>query len=284
MQNVLLIIFGVISILALYTGFRVWQTEKRHGPTGEFRTVDGVLLHFHRRMPSSVPQGLPPLVFIHGASGNALDPMIAFLDHFDDAYDLIFVDRPGHGHSERKAAKHSDPMQQAQSISALLGALGISKYIVVGHSRVAALPVVGFLFSWTITLPVAERLANASIQGVFSPDAAPVDYGEEVKLPLLFRPSSFRANAQDVANLNVRLAEQSRRYSEIVQPAVVITGTKDSVVWPSIHSDGLMRDLQDARMVVLEGAGHMPHHSHGAQISKEIKTLMMSLRSERPPN
>ncbi|MEP5761205.1 MAG: alpha/beta hydrolase, partial [Litoreibacter sp.] len=63
-------------------------------------------------------------------------------------------------------------------------------------------------------------------------------------------------------------------------PKLVVTGTHDSVVWPSIHSDGLMRDLGSARLLVLEGAGHMPHHTHSVQIAAEIREMMAALMDD----
>ncbi len=123
-------------------------------------------------------------------------------------------------------------------------------------------------------MPIAERLAPKAIEGVFAPETAADDYVERIKLPLLFRPASFRANACDVANLKRHLTRQAQDYSCIEQPAVVVTGTKDTVVWPSIHSDGLIRDLPNARLVVLEGAGHMPHHTRTAEVVREIESLL----------
>ncbi|MEP0232107.1 alpha/beta hydrolase [Roseibium sp.] len=243
---------------------------------------------------------------------------IAFEGQFDEDFDLLFVDRPGLGHSSRRMPDHRDPIEQARSIGALLDALGISSCFVVGHSlgaavtaalaleradlvrglaflaaathpwpggvnwyyQVAARPVLGPVFCWTLTLPVGELLAPKSLTQVFAPDHVPPNYANEIGLPLLFRPHSFRANAQDVASLKRCLSRQSERYGEIDQPKLVVTGTHDSVVWPSIHSDGLMRDLGSARLLVLEGAGHMPHHTHSVQIAAEIREMMAALMDD----
>ncbi|WP_417667711.1 alpha/beta fold hydrolase [Roseibium sp.] len=294
--------------LAAYTFWKTRAIARRHSPDGEFRTVDGVKLHFFNVIASASAAPRPTLVFVHGASGNALDQLTAFKDRLEGKYGLLFVDRPGLGHSQRDGERHSNPAEQARSIGALLKDLGISDCIVIGHSlgasvtaalallrpdlvrglvflapathpwpggvnwyyRVAALPVIGPLFCRTITLPVAERVAPVSISGVFSPDCAHDGYARDIKLPLLFRPESFRANAQDVAYLKGHLRRLAEAYPAIEQPAVVITGDRDTVVWPSIHSEGLVRDLPNATLVVLEGAGHMPHHTHGERIAQEI--------------
>ncbi|WP_289036203.1 alpha/beta hydrolase [uncultured Roseibium sp.] len=314
-QALIFFLAALPAVLLLYTLVRSRRIAGKLAPEGELKTVGGVRFHYHYRKSSSGSESRPVLVFIHGASGNALDQKIAFEGRFGEDHDLLFVDRPGLGHSSRKTPDHNDPIEQARSIGALLDALGISSCFVVGHSlgaavtaalalersdlvrglafvaaathpwpggvnwyyRVAALPVLGPVFCWTLTLPVGELLARKSITHVFAPEQVPPNYAAEIGLHLLFRPHSFRANAQDVANLKRNLSRQSERYGEIDQPALVVTGTDDNVVWPSIHSDGLMRDLVNARLLVLEGAGHMPHHTHSGQIAAEIRDMMADL-------
>lgn len=58
------------------------------------------------------------------------------------------------------------------------------------------------------------------------------------------------------------------------QPALVVTGTEDSIVWPSIHCEGLLRDLPHAQLLCLDKAGHMPHHTHTAMIVRGLEQLV----------
>lgn len=309
------ILFAVAGALATYTYLRSPRIDAAYQADGRFVTIDGGRLHYHF-CEAVRPQTLP-LVFIHGASGNAYDQMTAFAQHFEKRHPLLFVDRPGLGFSDRKFGQHAEPRAQARLIAGLLDQLKIERCIVVGHSlggavaaalgleahdkvkglvfiapathpwpggvnwyySVAALPVIGHLFCWTLTLPVAERLATRSLERVFEPSSVPTGYVEEIRLPLLFRPESFRANAQDVAHLKSHVREQSADYEKLDQPTVVVTGTDDTVVWPSIHSEGLVRDLPNARLVVLENAGHMPHHTHGAEIAAEIDVLIQQVEN-----
>ncbi|MFD1696976.1 alpha/beta fold hydrolase [Roseibium aestuarii] len=305
-----LVLAGALALLALYTLHRTRRIERDHPPTGEILRVDGVDMHYHRLPTQGRGAALPPLLFIHGASGNGWDQMSAFRPHLEGRAELIFVDRPGLGHSGR-AEDHADPMEQARSIAGLLDRLGITQVVVIGHSlggsvtaalgllrpdlvrglvflapathpwpggvtwyyRVAALPVIGPLFTWTLTLPIAERVAPASMKNVFAPDPAPADYDAAIRLPLLFRPRSFRANARDVAGLKAHVTRQAERYGELTQPTLIFTGDRDTVVWPHIHSDGLERDLPRAQKRLLPGAGHMPHHTHGAELAEAILEL-----------
>ena len=142
------------------------------------------------------------------------------------------------------------------------------------YYNVAAWPVIGALFCWTLTLPVGGLLAPSAMTNVFFPDRAPQDYFARIRLPLLFRPASFRANSRQIAFLKRAIINQSRRYCELDQPALVVSGTQDTVVWPSIHCEGLLRDLPNAHLLMLDKAGHMPHHTHTADIAKALSKLV----------
>ncbi len=310
---------AVLVAAAIYTFWKARAISSRYPAGGTFQTVDGVELHYYRFESAAEEAQLPTLVFLHGASGNALDQVLAFRKRFDSRFDLLFVDRPGHGHSSRVNSDHDSPAGQAQSLSQLLDVLGVGRCVVVGHSlgaavagalaleapgkvagvvfiapathpwpggvtwyySVAALPLIGPLFCRTLVLPIAERLAGASVRGVFHPEKAPDGYGQAIHLPLLFRPGSFGSNARDVAYLKRHLKVQAEKYPTISQPALVITGDQDNVVWPSIHSEGLVRDLPEARLITLAGAGHMPHHTHGERVVSEIMQFAEGLRSDR---
>lgn len=308
----LLLISIILVLSAAYTAWRVSQISSAHQPDGSFAEIDGVKLHYHLFPADNQDSEAPVLVFIHGASGNAYDPMITFKDAFDGKYTTLFVDRPGLGFSERDFERHSSLEGQAGAIAGLLEHLDIKKSIVVGHSfgaavtvvlalthpervaglafiapvshpwqggvdwhySVAALPIVGELFTRTLTLPLAERLAPAAILRVFAPGQAPERYAERINLPLLYRPQTFRANSTDIATLKPQVTQHAKSYHKIRQPAVVVTGADDTIVWPSIHSEGLRRDLPNAELIILEKAGHMPHHLHNEKVIETLETLI----------
>src|SRR5262249_6215805 len=151
---------------------------------------------------------------------------------------LIFLDRPGHGWSERPAGTVS-PAQQGALISKLLGQLGIERAIVVAHSfagavatamaldephRVAGLVLLapvpnqgstvaawssraaptrlaGPFFTWTLAMPVGTLVTGLMVKSVFAPQQPPADYVNRAAIPLVLRPGNFLANARDVAGL-----------------------------------------------------------------------------------
>jgi pimeloyl-ACP methyl ester carboxylesterase len=92
----------------------------------------------HAAAPCSCAGGgeadLPPVVFIHGASGNLLDQMVPIRPLLEGSAEMLFVDRPGHGWSERGGPANATPAGQAAAIAALMEAYGMEDAIVVGHS------------------------------------------------------------------------------------------------------------------------------------------------------
>ncbi|RNC95794.1 MAG: alpha/beta hydrolase [Oricola sp.] len=288
---------ALVLVLMAVTRIGVIMIERRHPPAGIFVTANGTDMHLVR-IPAGDDADLPPVVFLHGASGNLHDAMTIYGDRLRGRADLLFVDRPGHGWSSRGPAENALPDGQARTLAAMLDELGIEKAIVVGHSfggaiavsfalnhpdrtagtvflspvshpwpggiswyyTLTATPIVGWLFSETLAMPGGWSRMEDGTACVFAPNRPTPDYAERTRLPLLFRPNHFRANAVDVANLYDHVAEVSPRYREIETPSVIITGNKDTIVLPSIHSTGLARDLQNAELVRIHNLGHKPDH------------------------
>lgn len=272
-----------------------WAIERRNPPVGAFAELDGTVLH-HVHVPANGEADLPPLVFIHGASGNLKDQMLPLRPPLEGRAEMLFFDRPGHGWS-RRSTGNDTPAAQAGAIAALMRKLGIGPAIVVGHSfggsvaaalaldhpesvrglvflsaathpwpggdtswyyDLAARPLLGRLFSETLAWPAARMRLKAATDCVFSPNAAPVNYLTEASIELLLRPRAFRANAVDVAGLYQHVRFAAPRYGEIVAPAVVISGDRDTVVYEEIHSEGLARDIPGAELVWVRNLGHKP--------------------------
>ena len=269
--------------------------ELRFPAVGQFAGPEGRRTHY-LDLAADPGETLPPIMFLHGASGNLNDPRGAFQPALQGQARLIFIDRPGHGYSDRGGAEN--PAEQAERYKELIDELGIDKVILVGHSlgsasvaafavlhpeRVAglifvapathswpggvtwyydvgALPVIGNMFTETVLMPVGLRSVEAGAKTVFEPQSAPDGYVATAAIPLALRPAAFRANSRDVAGLNSFVKDFSPRYKEIKAPTVIITGDIDDIVAPSIHSVGLERDIAGAELIVLPGVGHKPDY------------------------
>ena len=255
--------------------------------------------------------GAVPLLFIHGASGNGRDPALAFSSRLR-RHRAVFVDRPGQGGSTRLGREDAAPDVQAGVLAEVLERLDIARAVVIGHSwggsvaaalavvrpdrvaglaflapathpwpggvdatyRIATAPIIGRIFSGLVAPLVGPLLVEGAIRSVFRPDPVPHDYGAAIEARLLLRPAAFRANAEDVADLHGHVTRLSPRYREIAVPTVVVTGDRDPIVLREIHSVGLARDIGGARLVVLPGIGHMPHHVATERVVAEIAALV----------
>jgi pimeloyl-ACP methyl ester carboxylesterase len=84
---------------------------------------------------------------------------------------------------------------------------------------------------------------------------------DHIGAALTLRRHSLRANALQRANLLHEIEALHQRYPEIDMPVEILHGTADTTVGLSIHSEPLAAQVKDARLTVLDGIGHMPHHS-----------------------
>ena len=290
------IIAAVLATTFAWTNAQMLSIESQYPPVGSFVGPEGERMHFVDR-PLPVGTDGPTVVFVHGASGNLNDQMLPLMPALEGKARLVFVDRPGHGYSDRAGAE--TPAEHARRYEFLLDELGIQQAVVVGHSlgaassaafavlypertkglvlmapathpwptgvswyyNVAATPVIGQLFTETVLLPFGMQTLDSASKSVFEPQVPPSNYVEEAAIPLVFRPWVFRNNARDVAGLNEFVSEFSQRYREITAPTVIITGDKDDVVSPAIHSIGLERDIKGSELIVLPGVGHKPEYA-----------------------
>ncbi len=307
--SIVAIAVALILAAAVYTLLASRRIARRYPPTGRLIDIGGRRVHLVD-LPAQAEEGDagPALVFIHGASGNLHEQRQAFGEAFSTRHRRIFIDRPGQGWTERKGRSDSAPLVQAEVIADALTALGVARAIVVGHSwggavaaafgvgfpertaglvflsaathpreggihgyySLAAHPFWGRLFTRTLTLPLGRLLFSPTIRSVFAPNVPPQGYAGKGHLPLVLRPESFRANAEDVADLLGHVTELAPRYGEISVPVEVVTGDSDAVVYAHIHSAGLARDIEGARLTTLPGVGHMPHHVRTDAIAEVI--------------
>ncbi len=289
----------VLLVLFAITRTAAAMIERRHPPAGSFALANETTMH-HVHLKGPRDGALPPVVVIHGASGNLRDPMVPLRPLLEGKAEVLFLDRPGHGWSTRGPAENGTPFGQAKTIAALMDELGIGKAIIVGHSlggaiaaalaldhpervaglvlasaathpwpgggtswyyRLTAIPVIGRLFAETIACPAGLMRLDASTHCVFAPNRRPDTYNADAAIPLVLRPANFRHNAIDVENLYDHVAAAAPRYGEIKAPTVVISGNRDTVVYEEIHSLGLARDIPGAELVWIDNLGHKPDYA-----------------------
>ena len=311
------VLIGLVLILAVgavATLVIARVVEARHPPQGQFVDVQGGRLHYIEAGPRSGSQGT--VVLLHGASSNAADTMLALGRHLSERYRVIAFDRPGHGWSDRIAGrKAAAPATQADLLADAMRRLDVGRAIVVGHSWSGAVvpnlaldhqdvtgavmilsgvthpwpggkiswyyaPAtswLGWVFTRTITTPLGAMLLGPMTNAVFLPQQAPEGYAEAARIAVVLRPAVFQANAEDVAGLHEAVTAQSPRYPGIRVPAVIIGGDADRIVWTDLHARSFAREVPGAKLIVLPGIGHMPHHVASERALAEIDGLAARL-------
>ena len=311
LSAILLIVTGLGCLAAGATRVGAWIIDKNHSPVGSFATVNGTKMHYVH-LEAGPGADLPPIVFIHGASGNLLDQMVPIEPLLRGRAEMLFIDRPGHGWSERGPDSNNRPDGQADTIAALMDRLGIDEAIISGHSfggsvaaafavhqkaKTAGLlflspathpwpgggtswyykltnkPVVGWIFSETLAWVGGRLRMKAGARCVFAPNRMPDNYTEEAAISLVLRPENFRANAQDVDTLHGYVVENAGQYRTITAPTIVISGDRDTVVYEEIHSVGLARDIAGAELVWVRNLGHKPDWIAPDLVVKAIEKL-----------
>lgn len=286
-----------LAAAAALAGATFWRAQARaaratraHPPEGRLITLPG-----GRRLHAVVRGQGPDLVLIHGASGSSRDMTFALVDRLAPAFRVIAVDRPGLGHSDPLPHGDASLVGQVAAIRAACASLGATNPLLVGQSygdsvalawalehpaaalvtlSAPSLPWPGSLDPWyrLTARPVGRALLAAArvpeayvrrlTDHVFAPGHAPPGYLAHLGTDLTLRRSQLLANTAQINALRPQLVAMEPHYPGLTLPIEMVHGTADSTVPLTIHSGPLALRLATATLTVIDGAGHMPHHSH----------------------
>lgn len=204
------------------------------------------------------------------------------------------------------------PAEQAAMLQAAAARLGVHNPIVVGHSYGASVALAWALnhpdtlagvvnlagpsFPWPGSLgpyyavtgsalggaaaaPIISAFANDkhindAVTGIFTPQPVPDGYIAHIAAPLTIRPVNFRANSRQVATLRPHIVDMAPRYArELTVPLEILHGDLDTIVPLDIHSIPLDAAVPHAKLTVLKGVGHMPHHAEPDQVIAAIDRI-----------
>jgi pimeloyl-ACP methyl ester carboxylesterase len=307
---ILVIVVAALAILALVTQAGVFALQHAYPARGRMIEVAGATLNVVDIGPRDAAG--PPLVMIHGASSNLEVMRQPLGERLARNHRVILIDRPGHGWSTRARQEDSTPAIQGRMIDEALEKLGVGPAILVVHSwsgalgarmaldhprrvaglvmlapvaypwrggvgwytKLVAIPVIGPLLAYTITLPLGYFLAGPGARGVFLPQVMPDGFVGNTATALVLRPREFLANARDVVTLRAAVEEQAPRYVDIRVPAVVISGEVDKTVTTNIHSRPFAKAVPNAKLIVLPDVGHMVQNAAPELVISEIETMI----------
>jgi pimeloyl-ACP methyl ester carboxylesterase len=266
--------------------------------------VDAAGVHTHVQ-EWGAPAG-EPVFLIHGASSDlgVWEPTIVPL--LRDRFRLSAYDRPGVGYTAQRPDDANTLARQAMVAAGVIEQLALKRPIVVAHSWGGAValrlaldrpdlvgglvliapvayewpggvswhlywssnPVVGGAFNNVITRPFTAAAIKSGVAGAFAPSPVPEGYLEAAGSARAVRPSAMRANSLDMVSAKREVIAQQARYPEIRIPVAILTGDRDGVVSPAIHSVQLAQKLSNARIEVLKDTGHLPHEASPEKFQK----------------
>ena len=263
--------------------------------TGNFVTVNGTKIHYE------IAGSGPDVILIHGALGNLRDMTFDLKKKLIPRYRVIAFDRPGFGYSDPLPDGDTSLAAQAQILQAAATQIGVTHPIVVGHSYGGAvvmewalhpdgLPPAAIVLVSAPTLPwpgaldilyrvtgnrigaalvvplitafVTDDYLHKSVTSIFAPSPVPNGYEAFVGSGLTLRRTSLATNGKQVNTLYDQVVAMAPLYSGLTLPVELVHGDADTSVPLTVHALPLSKILPDAHLTVIEGAGHMPHHSH----------------------
>jgi len=267
--------------------------------TGRLLTVDSVKLHVLDEGP---PNG-PPLLLLHGFASSSFTWRMLRPALIQAGYRILTLDTQGNGASERVRERRYATQVMARQALGVLTALDIRQADVIGHSfggrlalqmallapervsRIVALcpeafadarpgvaklvgaPLIGYPLAYFSTAPDLVKTGLAYV-------SAAKDWLTPATVEGYARPVTVRGNldAQIAASLSPK--DESERsvpahYRHITQPVLLLWGSRDPV-FPAAHGDRLQREMPNAMLRILDGAGHVLHEEQPEAVAREI--------------
>jgi len=210
------------------------------------------------------------LVFIHGSGSNSSAWSYQYAK-LHRQYNIAAVNLPGHG--ESKGEGEQDIEKYVNHVKDMLDAFGLARPVLIGHSMGAAITlsftaaypraVSGIVLAGgSATLPVNDDILDGLMN---NPDAA-LDLICKFSLAKENRPklydvlrTSMSASGISVLAGDMRACNKvnlTDRLAKIAAPALVICGAQDKMTPPEA-SRALAAGIPNARLMLIEGAGHM---------------------------
>ncbi len=303
-------LFALLVIVLLLMAGLAWFTwntkrgaELAIPPRGRFIDLPGTRLHY-----TDEGSG-PAIVMIHGLGGQMGNFNMALTPLLTRDHRVIVIDRPGMGWSSRDEDAAANPRAQADTVAALIDALGLERPLIVGHSlggaialclamdhpertrglallapltqppsgaidAFAGLNIKGraklFAMSWLLAIPMAIRTAPQVLDQVFGPEKVPDNYAIQGGALLGLRPASFRNTSRDYLASGRDLRWMAGQYDSLKVPVRILFGAEDRILEAELHGRALVADHPHIGLEVIEG-GHMLPITQAAACARFIR-------------
>lgn len=300
------IIFAGLAIILLAAGLWLWtpdrplhQLESRYlrGPTN-IVDVAGTSL----RIRDEGPANAPAVILLHGL-GSSLETWEGWAPDLKSTHRVISIDFPGHGLSGPDLTGDYSDTRTLALLVAVMDERQIERATFIGNS-------IGGRIAWTMAAKHPERVSKLVLiapDGFASPGFA---YGKPPEIPALLSATEYiLPKALLKANIATAYADPAKLDPETVQryhdlmlapgnrqamvsrmkatvlidplpllgtidaPVLLLWGEKDAMI-PVGNAQDYLAALPDARLVVLEGVGHVPQGESPAAALAPVKAFL----------
>jgi len=231
----------------------------------------------------------PTLLLVHGAGGSRLHwpPSLRRLE----GVHVYALDLPGHGRSRGKG--RSSIAEYREVVARFLEALGLTEVVVTGHSmggaialsmaldcphRLAGLILVGTGARLRVTPLILEGIRE-DFEGTVR---LIIEYAHAPDAPARLKRKGFRQMANtppEVLLGDFRACDAfdvMERLGAIHLPTLIICGNEDRLTPPK-YSLYLRDHIPQARLTMVEGAGHMVMLERAEEVTRAINAFLVAL-------
>jgi pimeloyl-ACP methyl ester carboxylesterase len=239
----------------------------------------------------------PPIVFVHGLSGQMRNFAWLPIDELARHHRVILIDRPGTGYSTRGAQSAANIYAQAETVVRFFNSLGVEKPVLVGHSLGGAIALAvalnhpqavsrlaliaplthvptevpkafralvirsGFvrrIVAHTLATPFALTTSAIVLKQVFAPEAVPADFPLRGGGMLSLRPQGFLGASEDlVAIEDTTDLAGMERRYAELEVDVDVLFGRDDIVLDCIRHGEALRQRSKRVALKMVEGGHM---------------------------
>jgi pimeloyl-ACP methyl ester carboxylesterase len=226
-----------------------------------------------------------PVLFLHGAGGLVWDPL---LEALAAGHTVHAVEHPGAGSSD--ALSHLPGLWELVLFyDELLDVLGLDTVQVVGHSfggmvaaelaannpkRVSRLVLIAPIGFWRDDAPVPDiaGVPASALPGLLLAD--PESPLATTLVPPADDPQALFEAAMRMASIlhfiwPIPDKGLRRRIHRIAAPTLLVWGAQDRLVSP-VYAEEFTSRLRDSRLVLVDGAGHLPQLEQPAAVRDHV--------------
>ena len=230
------------------------------------------------------------LVFIHGSGSNSSVWSFQYANLHQD-FNIAAINLPGHGQSEGDGEQ--DIGIYVGILKEILDVLKLKRPVLIGHSLGAAIAL-GFAAAWPaeisgivtagggLTMPVNPDI----IKGFLSQPDVIMDIICKISLAKANRPVFYDAIRASIAEARIEVMAGDMtacskfdirgELDKIKTPVLVICGTEDKMT-PPASSEQIAAGIAGAKLVLIEGAGHMAMMEKPDAFNKAVKNFCESI-------